>query len=257
MIEFDFKVCPVCSGELYINRLACKNCKAEFPVDRPMSKYDILSDGQKNFLTIFLRHRGNIKSVGAELHISYPTVKRRLDDLLITLGLENQQQNVSEVVLDMNKFSEINCNSNTPSEIVRSKLYANGGSAVISLLDGKPCTIKTSMDGKFFTSDKLNKHKLAFEYSVFDCIVDLLMHSAKYQAPKGSGHGKDDKVGYGKCTEDTIIGTIAINYFQKQYGESTYDPTFVLAAILDWAGIGINARGFVSLDPSYVAKIKK
>ena len=254
MQNFDFETCPVCKGELHINRLSCENCKAEFPVDRPISKYDLLSVEQKEFLETFLRNRGNIKTVGEDLHISYPTVKRRLDNLLISLGIEEPKEE-SEVMLDMKTFGKIDYDSNTPSDIIRRKLYESGGSVVISLLDGKPCRIIASADGRTFTSDKLNKCQISFDYSVFNCIVDLLKSSKQYRAPKGNGHGKEDKVGYGKCTEDTIVGTVAINYFKKQYGESTYDPVFVLAAMLDWAGIANNQRGFVSLNPNYVAKL--
>jgi hypothetical protein len=206
-------------------------------------------------LETFLRNRGNIKTVGETLHISYPTVKRRFDDLLVSLGLEDTEENISEVALDMKTFGKIDYDSNAPSEIIRRKLYENGGSVVIPLLDGKPCRILASSDGKSFTSDKLNRYQLSYDYSVFNCIVDLLKSSKQYKAPKGNGHGKEDKVGYGKCTEDTIVGTVAVNYFKKQYGESTYDPTFVLVAMLDWAGIANNQRGFVSLNPNYVAKL--
>lgn len=51
------------------------------------------------------------------------------------------------------------------------------------------------------------------EYTVFDTIVQLLLNSKNYTAPKGNGHGKADKVGYGKCTEDTVMGAIAVKYF--------------------------------------------
>ena len=155
----------------------------------------------------------------------------------------------------MKSFGKIDYGCNTPSEIIRRKIYERGGSILIPLLGGKLCRILASEDGKSFTSDKLNKHRLSFDYSVFDCIVDLLKSSTQHKAPKGNGHGKEDKVGYGKCTEDTIVGTVAINYFKKQYGESTYDPTFVLAAMLDWAGIANNQRGFLTLNPNYIAKL--
>lgn len=257
MKKFDFETCPVCEGELYINRLSCKNCKSEFPVDKPISKYDLLSVEQKEFLEYFLSCRGNFKTVGEELHISYPTVKRRLDDLLVCLGLDKPKESQSEVLLDMSTIGNIDYDSIVPSEIIRRKIFENGGSVVISLLDGKPCRIIASTDGKSFTSDKLNKYQLAFDYAVFDYIVDLLKSSKQYRAPKGNGHGKADKVGYGKCTEDTVVGTVAVNYFKKRHGESTYDPTFVLAAMLHWAGIGINQRGFMSLSPSYIEKMTK
>lgn len=255
MNKFDFEVCPVCQGELYVNRLACKNCKSEFPVEKPISKFDLLTYEQKEFLEVFLKNRGNIKIIGEDLQISYPTVKKRLDDLLKNLGYAEEQEKFSEVKLDMNTFGKIDYNSTIPSEIIRRKIYENGGSIVISLLDGKQCRVVASADGKSFASDKLNDYKLSFDYSVFNCIVDLLKVSKQYKAPKGNGHGKEDKVGYGKCTEDTIVGTVAVKYFKKEYGESTYDPTFVLAAILDWAGIGINQRGFISLNPNYIAKL--
>lgn len=92
------------------------------------------------------------------------------------------------------------------------------------------------------------------EYTVFDTIVQLLLNSKNYTAPKGNGHGKADKVGYGKCTEDTVMGAIAVKYFRKQYGKSTYDPVFVLAAVLDWAGIATNQRGYLTLTPAYLEK---
>jgi hypothetical protein len=255
MNKFDFESCPVCQGELYVSRQVCKNCKAEFPVEKTISKFDLLTGEQKEFLEAFLKNRGNIKIIGEELKISYPTVKKRLDDLLKKLGYAEEQEKLCEVKLDMNTFGEIDYNSTIPSEIIRRKIYENGGSIVISLLDGKQCRVIASVDGKSFTSDKLNNYKLSLNYSVFNDIVDLLKSSQQYRAPKGNGHGKEDKVGYGKCTEDTIVGTVAVNYFKKKYGESTYDPTFVLAAMLDWAGIGINQRGFVSLNPNYISKL--
>ena len=51
----------------------------------------------------------------------------------------------------------------------------------------------------------------------------------------------------GKCTEDTVVGTIAVRYFGKKLGESTYDPVFILAAMLEWAGVAHNLRGYVQL----------
>ena len=254
MSNFDFSKCPVCDGELKISRLTCSNCHAEYPTDKQISYFDTLSAQQKEFLEVFLKSRGNIKMVGEQLHISYPTVIRRLDDLLCKLGLNEIEEKNEEVNLDMRLFGKVNYDSVLPSEIMRRKLFDNKGTVNISLLDGKMCKIVASSDGNTFTSDKLNNHKLSFKYTVFDDIVELLKNSKDYRAPKGNAHGKEDKVGYGKCTENTIVGTVAIKYFEKEYGESTYDPTFVLAAMLEWAEIAINQRGFVSLSPQYIAK---
>jgi len=51
-----------------------------------LSKFNRLDPEQLGFLELFLKARGNIKEVERELGLSYPTVRARLDSLLITLG---------------------------------------------------------------------------------------------------------------------------------------------------------------------------
>lgn len=133
------------------------------------------------------------------------------------------------------------------SDIVRTKLLAQGGSAVIPLLNGGCCQIALTKDGTAFTSDKLNRHHYLYKLTVLDIIVELLQNSPQKRAPKGNAHGKEDKVGYGRCTPDTVVGAIAVHYFRKAPGESCFDPVFVMAAILDWAGIAKNGRGYLQL----------
>ena len=87
MSKLDFNICTVCENKLHISRLACPNCKAEYPTEKNLSVFESLSPQQKEFLEVFLKSRGNIKMVGEQLQISYPTVTKRLDDLLISLGL--------------------------------------------------------------------------------------------------------------------------------------------------------------------------
>lgn len=149
----------------------------------------------------------------------------------------------------MNTFS--NTDFNKPSEIIRNKLHENGGTVNIPLFNGKPCNIVILNDNCSFSSDKLNDYKIKFEFRVFDDIVNLLKESPNGRARKGNGRGKEDKVGYGKCTPDTVLGAIAIRYMKKSMGESTYDPVFVMAAILDWADIAKNERGYIRLLPAW------
>ena len=95
-----------------------------------------------------------------------------------------------------------------------------GGTTVIPLQKGDFCTITSTDNGRAFTSDKLNRHSFKYEFSVFDVVVDLRKNSPQGRAKKGNAHGKGDKVGYGRCTADTVVGTIAIHYFGKKTGES-------------------------------------
>ena len=90
--------------------------------------------------------------------------------------------------------------------------------------------------------------------NIFDVIVDLLLQSGG-KAPKGNG--RNFRLGEGNCTEDTVVGALAKNYEGQRIGESVFDPVFVLAAVLDWAGIAHNERGYIELTASYRMKLKQ
>ena len=138
------------------------------------------------------------------------------------------------------------------SGLIQHKLYEQGGQVLIHQFRGKPCRITANPDGRSFTSDKLNHYKVSYEYWVFDVIYRFLLSCPDHRARKGNGHGKADKVGFGNCTEDTVLGNVAIHYMKKELGESCYDPIFVFAAILDWAGIAYNQRGYIQLKSDFI-----
>lgn len=254
MNNFHSGRCPACGGKLQTIRLSCSECGAEYPITASLSPYSRLSEAQNQFLSTFLKCRGSLKAVGEIMHISYPTVKKRFDDLLLALGYSvSEKEEIEEI--DMSILEKIDSNSHNASEMVRKKLYESGGDITISLLDGKPCRIVALNDGNSFASDKLNNYKFQCQYAVFDSIVDLLKKSKNGRASKGNARGKEDKVGYGKCTSDTVIGAIAVNYFHQSTGESVFDPVFVLAAVLDWVGIAKNCRGYIELTNDYRARL--
>jgi hypothetical protein len=80
--------CPVCDAGLRVTELSCPACRTRIVSDLKTCKFCNLSPGLLKFLHAFLRARGNIKEVERDLGISYPTVRRRLDDLLLNLGFE-------------------------------------------------------------------------------------------------------------------------------------------------------------------------
>ncbi len=95
-------------------------------------------------------------------------------------------------------------------------------------------------------------HKVRYEYRVFDYITDLLIeHGGK--ARKGAG--RNARLGEPNCTDDTIVGMIGKKYYNKEDGEYTFDPVFILVAIMDWAGIVNNKRGYIELTKEYKSKI--
>lgn len=85
--------CPVCSKHLKITRLQCTHCHTTVENEFELSKFASLSQEQLHFIETFLKCRGNIREVEKDLGISYPTVRGKLDDVLISLGF-NQNKKV-------------------------------------------------------------------------------------------------------------------------------------------------------------------
>ena len=84
--------CPVCGAALHLARLSCPGCKAEFPTDEPLSPYECLAPEYARFLQTFLACRGSMKDVQNKLGISYPTAKKKLDELLLQLNLRGEEE---------------------------------------------------------------------------------------------------------------------------------------------------------------------
>lgn len=88
MIRNVIGECPICHSDLKVTRLQCTNCKTEISGEFQLSKFSYLSKEHLYFIEVFIKNRGNIKQIEKELGISYPTVKRNLDDVIISLGYE-------------------------------------------------------------------------------------------------------------------------------------------------------------------------
>lgn len=64
------------------------------------------------------------------------------------------------------------------------------------------------------------------------------------KAKKGTGRAP---LGSEKCDLDTVSGVILHEYFGVTLGGGEFDPSFVVAAILEWAGIAKNGRSWLEL----------
>lgn len=241
MKKLDSMNCPVCEARLHISRLSCPQCKAEFPIEKEFFPFEYLNTEQKSFLLAFLKCGGNIKALEAEFNVSYPTIKKRHEELLIALGLK-EKNNIEREEIDMSIFGKLNRESKKASDVIKNKLYDNNGVVVISLPKGGACRISIADSGNAFESNKLGNQIV--DFYVFDIIVDFLKNNGG-EAPKGLG--RSDRVGYGKCGPETVMYQIATQYYGKETGESTFDPLFVLAAMLEWAGIAENGWGYLRL----------
>ena len=238
--------CPCCNETLRVTTLQCSECGMEMKNDFELSAFDRLSNEQYAFLIEFLQQRGNLKNVQSELGVSYPTAKKKLDDLLSALELTQEADEQEMEEIDMSNLV-VNYNSTDASEIIKAKLLSCGGRVIVYSARGLPCEIWADADGKSFVSNKL-PIKPNYEYRVFDVIVELLLANGG-RARKGNG--RNYKLGEPECDETTVVGAIAKNYAGKKNGESVFDPVFVFAAILEWAGIAHNERGELVLTQNY------
>ena len=243
--------CPVCGTKLRIASLRCTGCGMELRNDFELSPFDSLNPEQTGFLVTFLKQRGNMSSVQSELGISYPAAKKKLDDLLAALNLaednrQNPRKSGDEEVVDMSNW-HVQEDSRKASDIIKRKLMENNGRVIVHTARGLPCEIRAASDGVSFLSDKLPGNP-PYRYKVFDDIVNLLI-SQGGRAKKGNG--RNYKLGEPECDETTVVGAIGYRYRHAKSGESVPDPVFVLAAVLEWAGIASNERGELVLTAAY------
>ncbi len=242
------KKCPCCQTDLEITVLHCPECGLELKNSFELSTFDRLSEERYDFLLAFLRNRGNMKSLQSELQISYPLAKKKLDELLIDLGIESrvyEQEEFEEI--DMSKIT-VDRSSTKASEIIKAKLIEAGGRAMIRLYNGEMREVSASPNGKDFLCPQL----IPYSYEIFDAIVDLLLKSPGGRARKGNA--RNYKLGEPGCEESTVAGTVLL-FMGKKPGDSGLDPVFILAAVLEWAGIATNGRGEIALTASYRSRL--
>ena len=237
--------CPCCNGTLNITSLQCSDCGAELRNTFELSAFDRLDQEQMDFLCSFLKSRGSLKSLQEEMDISYPTAKKRLEELLVALQIGPEESSTEQEVFDLSNIS-VDRNSKRASEIIKAKLLDNGGRVTVYTARGLPCEVWMNADGRSFTSDKL-PIKPPYEYRVFDVIVDLLVSQGGYAR---KGNGRNYKLGESNCDKTTVVGAVALDRGHT-IGNSVFDPVFVFAAILEWAGIAHNERGELVLTQQY------
>ncbi len=102
--------CPVCKHSLNVVKLHCDHCDTTIEGDFTLSKFNYLETEKLYFIEIFIKNRGNIKMIEKELNISYPTVKKMLDDVITGLGyslepFEDEMINKEPTAPKVNKSS--------------------------------------------------------------------------------------------------------------------------------------------------------
>lgn len=79
--------CPSCKERMVISELKCPKCDLRVRKDFLPCEFCQLPEDNYEFLKIFLRTQGKITDLEKILGVSYPTIKAKIDKLLINLKL--------------------------------------------------------------------------------------------------------------------------------------------------------------------------
>jgi hypothetical protein len=136
---------------------------------------------------------------------------------------------------------------------IKEKLNASGGRATITLYSKDSCDIEYDTNGRGLISPKIPPaNQLTWE--AFDAAVEVVINNSgkavKGKARSGAKLGSDD------LPLDSIEGYIAHKVHGVQIGETAFGPGFVIAAVLDWAEICHNERGYLTINRKFMTEHK-
>jgi hypothetical protein len=254
MVKEIVTICPRCNEKLIATRLSCNNCELELTGDFRLSKFDYLSDTELDIVECFLRAQGNFKTVQLELEMSYPAIKKKFNDILDKLNLStlktNEKEEVHMVTINSQSISETD---SLVIKTIKEKLNAAGGQVSIPLYNKDSCDIRYDTFGKGLLSTKIPPAN-QLTWKAFDAAVEVVIKNngkaEKGKARSGAKLGSDD------LPLDSIEGYIAHKVHNVQIGATAFGPGFVIAAVLDWAEICHNQRGYLTINHKFMTEYK-
>lgn len=91
MIKLPVK-CPSCDEQLRVSKLVCSSCETEVSGKYNLPVLMLLDVDEQEFVLQFLRNSGSLKEMAKQMGKSYPTVRNKLDDLIVKLNmLQNEE----------------------------------------------------------------------------------------------------------------------------------------------------------------------
>ncbi|WP_288222364.1 DUF2089 family protein [uncultured Clostridium sp.] len=243
-------LCPRCNERLLATKLSCDNCELELNGDFTFSKFDYLTNDELEFVECFLKYQGNFKAVQKEKSMSYPATKKKLTDILDKLKLSPQKSvEGNELPMQIIKKMPIEDTDSMVVRKIKEKLNAAGGRATVTLYNGDGCDIWFNENGKGLISTKIPPaNQLVWE--AFEAAVEVVVNNGG-RAKKGNAQS-GAKLGSERLMLNSVEGYIAHKVHGVQVGETAFGPGFVICAILDWAEICNNERGYLSLKSKFI-----
>jgi len=254
MVKDIVAICPRCNEKLIVTRLSCGNCELELNGDFSLSKFDYLSIDELDFVECFLKARGNFKTIQLERGISYPAAKKKFNGILDKLKLSLlKAAEKNETLMATADNQPINETDGLVVKKIKEKLNSSGGRTTIPLYSGDSCDIGFDTNGRGLISQKIPPaNQLTWE--AFDAAVEVVIKNGG-EAVKGKARS-GAKLGSNDLPLDSVEGYIASKVHGAQIGETAFGPGFVIAAVLDWAEICHNERGYLRINHKFMAEYK-
>lgn len=83
--------CLICEQELFIEKVTCRSCHTSYSGGFLFPRLARLSLEEQRLSESLILHGGNLKEMAESLDISYPTLKKRLNELAQTLEEKKAQ----------------------------------------------------------------------------------------------------------------------------------------------------------------------
>ena len=80
--------CPVCGGEMIVTKVHCRECDTTLEGRFSARTFGQLTPEQMEFVELFVRLEGKITHMEKELGLSYPTIRKRLHEVIRAMGYE-------------------------------------------------------------------------------------------------------------------------------------------------------------------------
>jgi hypothetical protein len=78
-------VCPYCQQAMTVSRMTCHACEVSVEATFPTARLANLPVEHQRFIEIFVLASGSLKEIAEQTGVSYPTVRSRLDKVIIAL----------------------------------------------------------------------------------------------------------------------------------------------------------------------------
>jgi hypothetical protein len=84
--------CPSCAQKLSVSKLLCTTCETGVTGKYEMPVFMQLSVEEQEFFMAFLLCSGSLKEMATQMGKSYPTVRNKLDDLIVKIKKLNDEK---------------------------------------------------------------------------------------------------------------------------------------------------------------------